>query len=122
MGFPQASIPERKTPASFIRDSVLAGRYQTNGGLWTQNGEIFPDEDNVAFRQIQNCGTVPVKVMVNDAASAALFCGVLAACAAQDDGTGGVMDCSKFRGSISIIGIGAVARVAWIKSVGQGLA
>lgn len=66
--------------------------------------------------QIQNCGTTPIKYMLNNTCSADVFHGVLAAGTAEDDGLGGILNLNLDRG-IRIISLfhGAAYRAAVLK-------
>jgi len=73
----------------------------------------------MAFRVIQNCGTVPVKFLVDNVnnATALNFHGVLAACTAIDDGTGSVQSFGITGDRVSIFGVGGNPRVCIFEGI-----
>lgn len=96
--------------------SVLPPRIVTANGV-ALDQRLRPD--GVAFRQIQNCGTVPVKYLIDNEnnCTAENFHGILAACTAVDDGLGSVLQFSITADRVSILGVGGNPRVAILEAV-----
>lgn len=65
---------------------------------------------------LQNLGVQPVKVCINDVASANLFHFVLGAGTATDDGTGGIQDHSALKVAKCTIFCAGVGRVSVFKA------
>lgn len=117
---PQAILPVFTTLDQNIRSLIRAQNLDVRPpNLLTASGAetAFPDSDAIAFRVLQNCGTNAVYVCIGDTASANNFHYILAACSAQDDGLGSVMDCSKYKGAVSIYS-SAAHRVATFAAYG----
>lgn len=113
---PQATgIPNRPSARHLVER--LSTTMESSGvlgpNLITANGQALPRQKKTLFRQIQNCGTVPVKYLIdNDNDCTALnFHGVLAACTAEDDGLGSILNLSKVSDRVTIIGVGGTPRV-----------
>lgn len=72
--------------------------------LFTATGAetVFEDENGVAMRFLQNCGTNAVYVAINSVASPANFHFIIAGGSVADDGLGSIVDVSKYKGSVSI--------------------
>jgi hypothetical protein len=85
----------------------------TNEELSVSTGASTPtglsDECSPAFLLIQNVGTTPVFYRLANFASGAGACsttnytGILAACTADEDGTGGVISFAGYTGGISFV-------------------
>lgn len=115
----QAILPEFRSTEAYIRDAVLAQKLVIDPPkLIVAAGEAFDDQGGVALRFLQNCATVACYYKVVDDSNAATapsnpsaidFHGVMNACTVQDDGTGGQMDCSRFKGRILVAGVGGGA-------------
>ena len=63
---------------------------------------VLTNRRDIAIRTIQNCGTAAVKYAVNTNPNANEFHGILAGCAAEDDGLGSVLNCSDYIGEIRV--------------------
>lgn len=112
---PQAQLPTKRSNRQLAEALVYPslGSGVAGPNLITANGVALLKQSKTLFRQIQNCGTVPVKYLVdNDNLATDLnFHGILAACTAVDDGLGSIIDFSKVTDRVSIIGVGGTARV-----------
>ena len=118
---PQAILPTFTTFDQNIRGMVRAQNLDVRPpNILTAAGaeQAFANDNDVALRVLQNCGTVPVYVCIGDTASAVNFHYILAACSATDDGLGSVMDCSKYKGAVSIYS-SAAHRVATFIAYGN---
>lgn len=113
---PQAKLPSKRSDRQLLE--TLSSPQSSAGvlphNIVTANGEVLPKQVGTVFRQIQNCGTVPVKYYVSNTAdcSAEVFHGILAACVAQDDGTGGAANFDRLTHRVTILGVGGNPRVA----------
>jgi hypothetical protein len=113
---PQAGLPTKRS-AYQILDAL--GTPQQSSGilpplLVVANGQALDKASGTHFRILQNCGTVPVKFLIDNDnnCTADMFHGVLAACTVQDDGTGGIINFDKVGDRVSIIGVGGNPRVS----------
>jgi hypothetical protein len=113
---PQAAVPERRS-----RESLLLAAVTTQPGvkilgprLVTANGPALAETVYAAFRQLQNCGIVPVKYLVSATGDcdANTFHGILAACSTVDDGLGSVAQFGITGDRVTIFGVGGNPRVA----------
>lgn len=115
---PQSKVGGTRSPRGLME--AIAGNAQDYivhpTKLITANGEALPRGKNDKMRILQNCGTVAVKYLLSDVedARADHFHGVLMAGAAQDDGSGGVIDFSNISTRISIYAASA-PRVAVVR-------
>lgn len=113
---PQAAIMERRSSTSLRLAAVATqpGVKVKGPNLVTANGEVLAKTVFAAFRQIQNCGTVPVKYLVSNTGDcdANTFHGILAACSAIDDGLGSVAQFGVTGDRVTIFGVGGNPRVA----------
>ena len=102
---PQAQLPIFRTWDELLRAdhiaqqlSVLSAQLKTG-----TSEEVFPAEDTVAMRFLQNCGTNAVKVAIGDtAASTDYFHFIIAGGNAEDDGLGSIVDVSKYKGAVTV--------------------
>jgi hypothetical protein len=80
-------------------------------GLIITNGEALPNNQKAAFRQIQNCGTVAVKYLIDNENNCTEqnFHGILAGGNAVDDGLGSVANFNITSRRVSIYAVGGVA-------------
>lgn len=102
---PQAQLPVFRTWDENIRSLVMAQKLDIlPPELFTGSGAetIFQDENGVALRFLQNCGTNAIYVAIGSAASSTNFHFILAGGSAADDGLGSIVDVSKYKGSVSI--------------------
>lgn len=108
---PQAKLPTRATERQLLQriTQPLVSTGILGPRLIEADGEALPQQKATVFRVLQNCGTVPVKYLVdnNSNCTDANFHGVLAACTAQDDGLGSIIDFSKVTDRITIKGVGS---------------
>lgn len=106
---------------NLLRDLVSGPRVFVKGPrIISANGEALPQQKRPAFRKIQNCGTVAVKFLIDNANNCTElnFHGILAPGSAQDDGFGAQGDFSQFDGRVSIYGVGGgTPRVCVIEGV-----
>lgn len=116
MASPQATgIPNRPSARHLVER--LSTTMQSTGVLGPNivvaNGQALPEQKKTLFRQIQNCGTVPVKYLISNTedCTALNFHGVLAACTAEDDGLGSILNLSKVSERVTILGVGGTPRV-----------
>lgn len=120
---PQSVTPVRRDTYSLLRDAivtqeslaqmgsnVIEGTNQTKVALIRRPG--------AAFRQIQNCGTTPVKYLADDNndCSANNFHGILAPGSAIDDGLGSVAQFGVTPTRVTVFSAGAF-RVAVFEGV-----
>ena len=112
---PQAAVQERRDSFSLLRAAVTTqpGTVVKGPRIVTANGEALPKVRYAAFRQLQNCGILPVKYLVADTGdcSADNFHGILAACTAVDDGLGSVVQFGITGERVTLFSTGAI-RVA----------
>ncbi len=117
---PQAAVQERRDSFSLLRAAVATqpGTVVKGPRLLIENGEALPKVRYAAFRQLQNCGTLPIKYLVSDVGlcSADNFHGIMAACTAIDDGLGSVVQFGITGERVTIFSTGAV-RVAVFEGV-----
>ena len=116
MESPQAILPTRRDSYSLQLDSMTTQR-----GIVVLPPRIVEADGialnkvsrRMAFRSIQNIGTVAVKFLDdnNELATANNFHGILAAGTATDDGLGSLQSFAISGNQISIIGVGGVPRV-----------
>ena len=116
----QAVLPETRIGVDYLRDLLLAQHLVVDPAtIVTQNGEVFNDTEGVCLRFMQNCGTVPVKYLIsNEDAAADKFHGIIAGGSVVDDGLGSIVDLSRFKGRVSIFGVGGNPRVATFRAHG----
>ena len=107
---PQAQLPQFRTAGDALAASTQVQRLNVDPpSIVTGNTvvkQLFADDPNVAYRSIQNVGTVPVNICVNTDATAAIAHFVLAAGTVGFDGLGSQLDLSVFRGRITAFGTG----------------
>ena len=114
---PQANVPDRRDSFRLLQDQIMTqkGVVVFPPALITANGTALAQRPKMAFRFIQNCGTVPVKFLVSNNVSesptASVFHGVLAACSAEDDGLGSVQSFGITGDRVAILGVGGNPRV-----------
>lgn len=112
---PQAGLPTRRSVYQIL--DALGSPQQSTGilppNIISANGIALEKQNGTHFRVVQNCGTVPVKFLIDNEnnCTADMFHGVLAACASQDDGTGGIINFDKVSDRISVLGVGGTPRV-----------
>lgn len=96
---------------ALVNPSIASGVAGPN--LIVANGVALLKQSKTLFRQIQNCGTVPVKYLVDNdnLCTDQNFHGILAACTAQDDGLGSIINFSKVMDRVTILGVGGNPRV-----------
>lgn len=115
MDTPQAKVKSMPALADFVMASVACDESLNVDPprLVTADGEVF-DNSPAALRFIQNCGTNGVKylVSIDEDCAEDLFHGILPGGVDQDDGKGGQLNCSRFKGRITILGVGGSPRVA----------
>ncbi len=87
--------------------------------LVTAAGVVADKATGVAFRQIQNCGIVPVKYLIDNNAlcTANNFHGVLAAGSAVDDGLGSVLQFNITGDRISVFVDSGAVRVCVLECI-----
>lgn len=117
MSYPQANVPSRRGPGSFLQNAVDARNLDVRQPTIKTSADgiavtVFEDEVGVAIRAMQNCCAFPVKYAINQTVTANSFHGILAACSATDDGLGSYVDLSKFRGYVSVLATGGALRLA----------
>jgi hypothetical protein len=85
--------------------------------ILTGNGEALPRGSGDKIRWLQNVGTVSVKYLISSSQDCTenLFHGVLMGGAAQDDGSGGVLDVSSEATRVSIFSTSGAHRVAVVR-------
>ena len=113
---PQAMVPTRRDARSLLLDAISTqpGVVVLPPRIVAANGVALERKKRrMAFRVIQNCGTVPVKFLDDNEnlATAINFHGILAACSAEDDGLGSVQAFGISGNQVSIIGVGGTPRV-----------
>lgn len=110
---------EQRSPYHLLRDLVVGQRLLVEDPLiLVAAGVAFELRSKPALRSLENCGTIPVYWRANGTAGAGSFHGILKACAAQDDGTGGFVDLSRFEGTIYIAPTsGSVCRVVRFQAI-----
>lgn len=108
---PQAKLPTRATDRELLQrlSQPMVSTGVLGPALIIADGVALPAQKATLFRTIQNCGTVAVKYLVdNDNLCTDLnFHGILAACTAEDDGLGSIVDFSKVTDRVSIKGVGS---------------
>jgi len=113
---PQAALPSKKSDRQLLEtlSSPQASAGVLPHKIVIADGEALPRQVGTCFRQIQNCGTVPVKYYVSNTVdcSAEVFHGILAACTTVDDGTGGAANFDRTTHRVTILGVGGNPRVA----------
>lgn len=92
---PQAvGIRNVRSGHQLLRDAITSQRGTTVLGpnIVTAAGQVFSRKRGVAWREMQNCGIVPVKYLIDNNAdcTANNFHGILAAGTAVDDGLGSI--------------------------------
>ncbi len=112
---PQAGLPS-KPSAYQLLERITSPQTSTGvmgPALIVANGECLSRQNGTMFRVVQNCGTVPVKFLIDNAndCTADNFHGVLNACVSQDDGTGGIINFNSVTDRVSILGVGGTPRV-----------
>lgn len=113
---PQANLPTKRSDRQLLE--ILSTPQPSSGvlphNIVTANGEALPRQFGTVFRQIQNCGTTPVKYYVSNTVdcAAGIFHGILAGCVAEDDGTGGATNFDRLTQRVTILGVGGAPRVA----------
>ena len=113
------SLPTRdiRTNHTLLRDLVCAQELFVNGfKLITANSTAATPASSKslkwAIRTLENSGITAVYWGVGAVPSAGGFHGVLRACTAADDGTGGFVDISRFNGDIFLVAVTGAPRVA----------
>jgi len=110
---PQAKVPTRATERQLLQriTQPLVSTGVLGPNIISADGEALPAQKATVFRVIQNCGTVAVKYLVDNdnLCTEANFHGILAACSAQDDGLGSIVDFSKVTDRITIKGVGSTS-------------
>lgn len=91
---PQAIVRSVRSTKQLLKDNITSQTGTTTKGprLVTAAGPVFEKARGITWREMQNCGIVPVKYLVDNNAdcSANNFHGILAAGNAVDDGLGSV--------------------------------
>jgi len=113
---PQADIAERRDNYRLMLDLLVSNKGVVVAPplIVTANGQACARKEKISFRVIQNCGTLPVKFLVDDVATAPttdMFHGILAACTTVDDGTGGSQSFGLTGNRVTILGVGGNPRV-----------
>ena len=122
---PQAAVPDRRDSFSLLQGQVMtqSGVVVFPPSLITANGTALQKRNKMAFRVIQNCGTVPVKFLVSntegEVPTADMFHGILAACTAIDDGTGSLQSFGITGDRVAILGVGGNPRVCVFQGAAQ---
>jgi len=110
---PQAQLPQFRSAGDCLAASTQAQRLNVDPPSIVTGtsvvAQLFADDPNVAYRSVQNVGTVAVNVCVNTAATAAIAHFVLAPGTVGFDGLGSQLDLSVFRGRVTAFGTGAFA-------------
>lgn len=101
---PQSTVAvEVRSNYGLLRDLASAPDALVNDPILLEAaGKAIPNVRNQAVKTIENCGTTPVYWKIGGLPSAGSFHGVLKACTANDDGTGGFVDLSRVPGDIWI--------------------
>jgi len=104
---------EQRSDHYLLRDLVMGQTLLVEDPhMVVADGLVFDGAKRAAIRTLENSGTNAVYWRVNGVPAAGSFHGVLKACTTQDDGTGGFIDLSRFRGSIYLASVdGAAFRV-----------
>ncbi len=112
---PQAKLPTRLSDRDLLKriTQPLQSSAVQGPNLIEANGVALLPAKGTLCRQLQNCGTVPVKYLIDNQndCTAANFHGILAACTATDDGLGSIVDFSKVTDRVTILGVGGTPRV-----------
>lgn len=118
---PQAAVPERRSSTSLRLAQVATqpGVKILGPRIVSANGQALEKRAFGAFRQLQNCGTLPVKYLVSNTGDCAAdtFHGILAACTAVDDGLGSVVQFGITGDRVTIFGVGGNPRVAVFEGI-----
>jgi len=112
----QSSVPNGRRSALQLLEAAVQSQPELvvlPPLLLTANGQALEARTGSAFRILQNCGTVPVKFLVDpeNSPTADTFHGILAACSAVDDGLGSIVNFSQIPRRVSILGVGGNPRV-----------
>jgi hypothetical protein len=113
---PQAGLPNKRSDRQLLEalstPLVSTGILPVN--LIVVAGEALPKQNGTAFRVLQNCGTVPVKFLIDNENNCTRdnFHGILSAGVAQDDGMGGIINFDKVGDRITVFVDSGSVRVA----------
>jgi hypothetical protein len=110
MSFQQANVPAASRGViQLLQDLAQSQELVVEpASIKTADGLVSPAAEGYVIRWLQNNGTTAVKVGLGpDVAEANSFHTTLAAGSADDDGTGGFIDLSWYKGDISIYSGGA---------------
>ncbi len=115
---PQAvGLPNMETAGELLRamSGIERGLTTMPPRLIEASGLAFEKNDSTVWKFLQNCGTNVVYWAAGVGAgdvSTTNFHGILAACTAQDDGLGSVVNLSRIPGPIYLYSVSGVMRVA----------
>lgn len=101
----QAQVPSVRSSRQLLLDAIRAQDLIVESPkIVTAAGIALADENGVAVRTLQNVGTVAVFYVLDPTNNPSFnnMHGVLAAGTSNNDGTGGFVDLSRFRGTVRV--------------------
>jgi len=110
-----------RSPYNLLRNLVEAQQLEVFDPLIVTAASpgVVSEDKRWAIRSLENCGTNAVYWRVGGIPSAGSFHGILKGSVAADDGSGGFVDLSRFRGPVYLASVdGAAMRVVVFQALG----